>query len=79
MSQLIGTLGAVLAKLWWWTRQVTGDAAYENYLHRSARGPGHSVRSAAPMVASAHRAHISRQEFYLDSLRRRFSGVHRCC
>lgn len=78
MSELIGTLGAVLAKLWWWIRQVSGDAAYETYLLRGVEGPGHSAPSAASAPLTA-RARISRQEFYLDSLRRRFSGVNRCC
>ena len=65
--------------LWSWLRQVLGDAAYENYLrsqqkqasvsgcnHNSTRGVG------APRM-------LSREEFYLDSLRRRYSGVSRCC
>ncbi len=54
--------------LWWWLRQVSGDAAYENYLR--------SARRATVGVA----AHImSREEFFLDSLRRRYSSVSRCC
>jgi hypothetical protein len=49
------------AGLWWWLRQLSGDAAYESYL-----------RSAGAPI-------LSRQEFYLDSLRRKYSGVSRCC
>ena len=50
--------------LFWWLRQVLGDAAYENYL-RSCRG------AAMPVM--------SREEFFLDSLRRRYSTISRCC
>lgn len=50
--------------LWWWLRQVSGDAAYENYLSWAARRGGRVC---------------SREEFYLESLRRRYSGVSRCC
>jgi hypothetical protein len=55
----------------WWVRQVTGDAAYENYL-RCVRG---DVVSAAP----AERKLLSPEEFYLDSIRRRYSTPSRCC
>jgi uncharacterized short protein YbdD (DUF466 family) len=48
----------------WWFRQVLGDAAYENYVC-SARSGG------SPLM--------SREEFFLDSLRRRYSSVSRCC
>ncbi len=75
MRQLVTSVGAVLGKLWWWMRQVSGDAAYENYLRRAAD----CARSANQSAQCAGRARISRQEFYLESLRRRFSGVSRCC
>jgi uncharacterized short protein YbdD (DUF466 family) len=55
---------ARLNLLCWWLRQVLGDAAYENYL-RSARS------GASPLM--------SREEFFLDSLRRRYSTISRCC
>ncbi len=58
-----------LGKLWWWLRQVSGDAAYENYL-RSAR---HGQRLGKEVGA------FSAGEFYLDALRRRYTGVSRCC
>jgi len=51
--------------LWWWLRQVSGDAAYENYQAWAARRRSGWV--------------CSREEFYLESLRRRYSGVSRCC
>jgi uncharacterized short protein YbdD (DUF466 family) len=55
---------AKLKFLWWWFRQVSGDAAYDNYV-RSCRG------AATPVM--------SREEFFLDSLRRRYSTISRCC
>jgi uncharacterized short protein YbdD (DUF466 family) len=64
---------------WWWLRQVFGDAAYENYL-RSQRRRAHVPEcnhGAHPGTCAA--APLSREEFYLDMLRRRYSGVSRCC
>jgi uncharacterized short protein YbdD (DUF466 family) len=51
---------------WSWLRQVSGDAAYENYIRCNLN----SRRNEPP---------LSRAEFYLDSLRRRYSTVSRCC
>ncbi len=57
---------------WSWLRQVSGDAAYENYLRSNARCAETGARRApAPL--------LSRAEFYLDTLRRRYSTVSRCC
>jgi hypothetical protein len=57
---------------WSWLRQVSGDAAYENYLLCKSKcvDTGSSQAPAPP---------LSRAEFYLDSLRRRYSSVSRCC
>jgi hypothetical protein len=74
--------------LWWWIRQVTGDSAYENYLRFAARtavaatdvGAGH--RACPDGAATGGRPYediMSREEFFLDSLRRRYSSVSRCC
>ncbi len=65
----------VLRGAWTWLRQVSGDAAYENYLRHAVRGGQDEVLSGAGAVA----APLSRAEFYLDSLRRRYSSVSRCC
>ncbi|HXW17653.1 MAG TPA: YbdD/YjiX family protein [Candidatus Acidoferrales bacterium] len=53
---------------WWSLRQITGDAAYEIYLahYRASR-----QEPNAPGM--------TRQEFYADSLRRRYSTISRCC
>lgn len=57
-----------LRRTWWYLRQLSGDAAYENYL-RSRRGP--EAAAGAPPAAPA--------EFYLESLARRYSRPNRCC
>ena len=57
----------VLRRAWTWLRQVSGDAAYENYLR-------HATREGHPDTES-----LTRGQFYLDSLRRRYSTISRCC
>ena len=59
-------LGRVVGRAWWYLRQITGDAAYENYLHRAP----HRNAGCRP---------LTREEFYLDTVRRRYTGVSRCC
>jgi uncharacterized short protein YbdD (DUF466 family) len=66
---------------WAWLRQVSGDAAYDNYLRSMNRTvkseiASHSNSPARPAVA---RAPLSREDFYLDALRRRYSTISRCC
>jgi hypothetical protein len=71
--------------IWRWIRQVSGDAAYENYLRSTRR-----VADAARVDSGIDRAGccsthatsaqpLTRREFYLDALRRRYSTVSRCC
>jgi len=62
----------LLLGAWSWLRQVSGDAAYENYV-RCNTSHSDSGGSVTPVPL------LSRAEFYLDSLRRRYSGVSRCC
>lgn len=49
---------------WTYLRAVTGDSAYETYRARAGR------QSPPP---------LTREQFYLDRLRRRYAGVSRCC
>lgn len=74
-------------KLWWYLRQVSGDAAYEDYLRRTE---ARRSRTSAPYGVTSdglpHRPGscdgpplLSAEQFYLDVLRRRYSGVSRCC
>lgn len=73
MPRLFTNAAAAMRRLWWGLRQASGDAAYENYLRRAKQDAGHShCRDAAGNAAS-------RRDFYLDSLRRRYSGISRCC
>jgi uncharacterized short protein YbdD (DUF466 family) len=60
---------------WIWLRQVSGDAAYDNYLHSLRRA---DVCDSAPRT-QPRTAPLSRADFYLDALRRRYSSVSRCC
>lgn len=60
---------------WVWLRQVSGDAAYDNYLHSLRRADA----CDSPAPTRAHTAPLSRADFYLDALRRRYSSVSRCC
>jgi hypothetical protein len=61
--------------MWAWLRQVSGDAAYDNYL-RSMRRSAAYDSLGSPKAA---RAPLSRADFYLDALRRRYSNISRCC
>ncbi|MCL6481555.1 MAG: YbdD/YjiX family protein [Firmicutes bacterium] len=74
-------------KLWWYLRQVSGDAAYENYLRCAEARLGCPVAPPAGEPGSLpHRWDccggaplLSAEQFYLDVLRRRYSGISRCC
>jgi len=75
-TSLRGLKAATVLRLAWsWLRQVSGDAAYENYL-RCAR---HHVPAGGLTGCSGSLRPLSRAEFYLDSLHRRYSTVSRCC
>jgi hypothetical protein len=71
---------------WVWIRQVSGDAAYENYLRSTQRvARAEMARSDARTVHAGCSTHatsaevLTREEFYLHALRRRYSTVSRCC
>ena len=53
-------------RLWRGLREWCGDASYDRYLQCRAR-----KSTAEPL--------LSREEFYLDQLRKRYSRVSRCC
>ena len=54
------------ARLWLGIREWSGDAAYERYQKAHARGGGGA-------------AQLSRRDFYLAQLEKRYSRVSRCC
>lgn len=60
---------AMLRLAWLRLREASGDAAYESYVRHAAR----SLRRAGPAPL------LSREEFYLDAVRRRYSSINRCC
>jgi uncharacterized short protein YbdD (DUF466 family) len=53
-----------LARLWQVLRELAGETAYDAHLARYGGG-------LAPPP--------SREQFYLDSLRRKYDGISRCC
>ena len=61
-------------KAWWWLRQFSGDAAYEHYVHHAT-----SARFGEAPGTGGTQGVLSRKEFFLDALRRRYSSVSRCC
>jgi hypothetical protein len=70
--------------IWSWIRQVSGDAAYENYLRSTRRvadmaRAGSCTTHAGPSMHAISAASLTREEFYLHALRRRYSTVSRCC
>jgi uncharacterized short protein YbdD (DUF466 family) len=70
MRRLVETTRVSARQVWWALRQIFGDAAYENYLSSVRRNNICGVSAGTP---------LSRDEFYLDSLRRRYSQISRCC
>ncbi len=68
-----------LGWLWWWLRQVTGDAAFENYLRARQKQLAGPQALACHAKGAACAPAMSDQQFYLDMLARKYSGVSRCC
>ncbi len=67
MRTVLRRLRPVARAAWRWLREWSGDAAYEQYCRRiTARG------GAQAEIPSA-------EQFYLDSIQRRFSRPSRCC
>ncbi|HTZ32070.1 MAG TPA: CstA-like transporter-associated (seleno)protein [Methylomirabilota bacterium] len=62
---ILASLGITVGKFWQGLREWSGDAAYETYVQ----------------YARKHRAaHVlSREEFYVEQLKRKYSRVSRCC
>jgi hypothetical protein len=52
---------------WRWLREWSGDAAYERYCRRAIARGGTQARIPSP------------EQFYLESIQRRFSRPSRCC
>jgi hypothetical protein len=73
--------------IWSWIRQVSGDAAYENYLRSTqrvaqaemARVDSRTMQAGCCSAHAPSAQRLTREEFYLHALRRRYSTVSRCC
>ena len=61
----LASLGMTISTLWLGLREWSGDAAYETYVRCA-------VRQQAARV-------LSRKEFYVEQLKRKYSRVSRCC
>ena len=64
-SRFLASLGMTITTLWQGLREWSGDAAYETYVRCA-------VRQQAARV-------LSREEFYVEQLKRKYSRVSRCC
>ena len=59
-------LAHAVRQLWQGIREWCGDSAYERYLYAQRLLPG-------------ERAALTREEFYVEQLNRRYSRPNRCC
>ncbi len=67
MRSTLRGIKPIVRAVWQWLREWSGDAAYEQYCrHITARG---GMQTEVP----------SAEQFYLDSIHRRFSRPSRCC
>jgi len=64
-SGFLAMLGMTISKLWLGLREWSGDAAYETYVRSAGRQPEARV--------------LSREEFYVEQMQRKYSRVSRCC
>jgi len=64
MTAFAVRVGSGLANVWNYLRAVMGDQAYERYVEVARRD------GVKPLSA---------EEFYVESLERRYSKVSRCC
>jgi uncharacterized short protein YbdD (DUF466 family) len=54
------------SRIWRGIREWCGDAAYERYVNSRRK-------------CSCHETLLTREEFYLEQLQKRYSRVSRCC
>jgi uncharacterized short protein YbdD (DUF466 family) len=66
LADLRERIGRLAAGAWRGVRDWSGDSAYEHYLKaRAKQAPRELV--------------LSREQFYLEQLQKRYSRVSRCC
>lgn len=66
---VLRTVGPAFRRFTWWLRQLSGDAAYENYVRAYEK---RAAAEASPPL-------FSRRDFYLEKVERQFSKPNRCC
>lgn len=66
IANLFEQIRKLAARVWLGVREWCGDAAYERYLKTRAK---HTCGAAL----------LSREEFYVEQLQKRYSRVSRCC
>ena len=64
-NRFLTSLGMAIRTVWQGLREWSGDAAYETY-----------VRCAVKQQVARV---LSREEFYVEQLKRKYSRVSRCC
>lgn len=65
-QRVVRTLLANLKKAWQLIRELSGDDAYERYVHH------HSLHHAEEPL-------LTRQEFFKQAQQKKWHGVKRCC
>jgi uncharacterized short protein YbdD (DUF466 family) len=66
MRRASKTTARLLRRFWRGLREWCGDSAYESYLR-------------SPRTQSGACATLTRQQFYVEQLNRRYSRPNRCC
>jgi hypothetical protein len=78
-AQIESKPARALRRALWWLRQLSGDAAYDNYLRWIGQSTPRAPEASHSREHAASPKPLSRKDFYLDSVRRRFSTPSRCC
>jgi hypothetical protein len=65
MRKSFEKIAGVVRIFWLWLREWCGDAAYERYQRATARRAGGTT--------------ITRKQFYVQQLERKYSRPSRCC
>ena len=67
MAGILKIGGRAMRRLWRGLREWCGDSAYERYLRAPA------TKNGAPCGV------LTKEQFYVDQLNRRYSRPNRCC
>jgi uncharacterized short protein YbdD (DUF466 family) len=78
MTRAIAIVRRAAQSIWTALRHITGDAAYDTYLRYCETRPSGGAAEAAGSARTGNPI-MTREQFYTDSLRRKYSGISRCC